>query len=351
MKRTVLFAAAAALMVATSCNKESAIPSLSEEQKVSIEVSIVSNTTPTKATGEVNTSAQAYHTADEAAINNLQVFVFAGDALDGYSAAEAGSTEVECTAGSRDIYCIVNAPSLSDIKTKTALLAATSSLAEDSDNFEMVGYKAGQQITREGSSQITVEVSRIASKIVVKAIQNALRVQGPMTIRRVYITNVAGEVNYGLDYSPDVQGTWYNKGGYQASNNLGSFTQDLGLSAEVASGDSYSVDHYFYAYPNDNAYVPHGNAGWTPKRTLLVVQVEYNGALYDYPVDLGVDLESNKMYVINNLKLVNLGNPDDGGEGGEDEEDIVSGASVEVDVQVVDWGLILLGDESGEIII
>jgi hypothetical protein len=351
MKRKALLAAAAALMVMSSCNKESTIPSVSTGQKVSIDVSIVSKLTPTKVSGEANTSSQAYHTADEAAINNLQVFVFAGDALDGYAAVESGSTEVECTAGTRDIYCIVNAPSLSEIRTKAALLATTSSLAEDSDNFEMVGYKAGQQITREGSSQFTVEVSRIASKIVVKAIQNALKVQGPMTVRRVYITNVAGEINYGLDNIPDAQGVWFNKGGYQVSNNLGSFTQDLDQSAEVASGDSYSVGHYFYAYPNDNAYVPYNNSGWVPKRTLLVVQIEYNGALYDYPVDLGVDLEPNKMYVINNLKLVNLGNPDDGGEGGEDEENIVSGASVEVDVQVVDWGLILLGDERGEIII
>ena len=351
MKKTLLFAAAAALMVLSSCNKESAIPSVSDAKKVSIDVSIVSNLVATKATGEVNTTTPAYQTADEATVNNLQVFVFAGDALDGYSAVETGSTQVECTAGTRDIYCIVNAPSLSAIRTKTDLLAAASSLAEDSDNFEMVGHIDGQEITGEGSSEFTVEVNRIASKIVVKAIQNALRVQGPMTVRRVYVTNVAGEINYGKTNIPDAQGKWYNKGGYQASNNLGSFTQDLSLSAAVEAGESYSASHYFYAYPNDNAYAPHATAGWAPKRTLLVVQIEYNGALYDYPVDLGVNLESNKMYVINNLKLVNLGNPDDGEEGGKDEEDIISGTSVEVDIQVVDWDLILLGDESGEIII
>jgi hypothetical protein len=80
---------------------------------------------------------------------------------------------------------------------------------------------------------------------------------------------------------------------------------------------------------------------------MLVVQIQYNGKLYDYPVDLGVDLESNKMYVINNLKLVNLGNLDDGNEGGADEENPVTGVTAQVTIDIKDWTVVTLGTNGG----
>ena len=350
MKRTILFAAAAALMVFTSCNKDMDEPSSVNTQKVRIDVSIVSGSTATKASGEVNTTTAAYHTAAEQTVNSLQVFVFSDDVLDGYASVENSvSTSVECTAGDRDIYCLVNAPAtLGSIVSKSALLATVSELAENPSGFEMIGSDS-KPVSASGNTQIEVPVNRLASKIVIKSIENALKTGGSFKITRVYISNVAGQINYNLDsYSP-ADGKWYNKGGYQASNNLGSFTQDIGLSAEVASGSAYTTNYYYYAYPNNNAQANYA-ASWAPKRTMLIVQIEYNGTLYDYPVDLGVNLEPNKMYVLDNLKLVNLGNQDDGEEGGSDEEDPVTGSTAQVSVTIVDWDLVLLG-ENGEITI
>lgn len=351
MKNIYLSAALAVLMILTSCSKEADVTSSSQAKKVSVDVSVVSGASSTKASGAVNTTTAEYHTASEQKVNNLQVFVFREDVLDGYASTDnSASTSVECTAGTRDIYCLVNAPvTLGSIMTKTALLAAVSELAENPSGFEMVGSSTGQNIAPGGDADIAVPVSRIASKIVIKGIENALRTGKPMKITRVCLSNVAGQINYGLDIHSPAEGKWYNKGGYQASNNLGSFTQDVSLSAEVANGSAYSTSHYFYAYPNDNPQAGYSGT-WTPKRTMLVVQIEYDGKLYDYPIDLGVDLEPNKMYVLNNLKLVNLGNPDDGQEGGEDEENPVSGSTVQVSVDIVDWSLVLLGTD-GEITI
>lgn len=351
MKNIFLTAAVAALMIMTSCGKENSMPSAPQTQKVSIDVSIVSGVASTKASGSVNTTTAEYHTASEQKVNNLQVFVFSDDALDGYASVDnSASTSVECTAGTRDIYCLVNAPvTLGSTVSKTALLAAVSELAENPSSFEMVGSSTGKTIASGGDTEIAVPVSRLASKIVIKSIENALRTGKPMKITRLCISNVAGQVNYGLDIHSPADGKWYNKGGYQVSNNLGSFTQDLSLSTDVANGSKYSTNHYFYAYPNDNPQANH-SAAWSPKRTMLVVQIEYDGKLYDYPIDLGVNLESNKMYVLNNLKLVNLGNPDDGIEGGDDEENPVSGSTVQVSVDIVDWSLVLLGSD-GEITI
>lgn len=353
MKKTFVFAAMAALVSLVSCNKEATTPSIPQAEKASLYVSVVSGTSMTKATGTVNTTSAEYQTADEQKINNLQVFVFSGDARDGYASVDnKDNAQVSCTAGSRDVYCLVNAPtSLNSIVSKTALLAAVSELKEDGDNFEMIGKKEAQTIASTGDTQIEVPVNRLAAKIVVKGIKNSLKTGKALTVKRVFISNVAGQINYGLTtYSP-AAGKWYNKGGYKSASgaNLGSFTQDVELSASVNNGSSYTTNHYFYAYPNNYAQANYAET-WAPKRTMLVIQIESEGKLYDYPIDLGVDLASNKMYVVNTVVLENLGNDDDGGEGGKDEEDPIVGSTVKVSVDVVDWDLVLLGT-SGDITI
>ncbi|MBR3527559.1 MAG: hypothetical protein IKN88_07280 [Bacteroidales bacterium] len=345
MKKTILSAAFAALMLFTSCDEKIDVPSQASAQKVILDVTIVPDGNPTKAIGTVNTGASNNDTEGETKISTLQIFVFAGDVRDGYvSKNVTTSAQVECTAGTRDIYCIVNGPAtLNSIVSKTALLATVSTLVNNHDNFEMVGFKTGQTIST--NSSVSIPVNRIASKIVVKSIENALRSGGPIAIKKVYITNVAGQFNYGLDTYAAASGTWYNKGGYRANGSIGNFTQDI-FTVNVAAGSTYETNHYFYAYPNNYPQADY-NATWAPKRTMLVVQIQYNGKLYDYPVDLGVDLESNKMYVINNLKLVNLGNLDDGNEGGADEENPVTGVTAQVTIDIKDWTVVTLGTNGG----
>lgn len=341
MKKILLSAAFAAMMLFTSCDEKMDVPSQESSQKVILDVTVVPDGNPTKATGTVNTAASNNDTEGETRISTLQIFVFAGDVRDGYvSKNVTTSAQVECTAGTRDIYCIVNGPAtLNSIVSKSALLAAVSTLVNNHDNFEMVGFKKDQTIAK--NSSVSIPVNRIASKIVVKSIENALRSGGPIAIKKVYITNVAGQFNYGLDTYAAATDTWYNKGGHRASGSIGNFTQDI-MTVNVAAGSKYETNHFFYAYPNNYPQAEY-NATWAPKRTMLVVQIQYNGKVYDYPVDLGVDLESNKMYVINNLKLVNLGNLDDGNEGGADEENPVTGVTAQVSIDIRDWTLVLLG--------
>lgn len=342
MKKLFFLAAIAAMFtLLPSCDEKMDIPEAGA-QKVLLDVSVSAPGAMTKATGSVNTNATNNDTEGEAKVNSLQVFVFAGDVRDGYSTvSNASSTTVACTAGARDIICLINAPALNTVTSKAALLATVSNLGNSASNFEMMGMKS--QTVADGGT-VSVEVNRIASKIVLKKITNSLRAGGAMTIKRVYITNVAGQINYGGDaYSP-ADGKWYNKGGYQASNNLGAFTQDINLTQDVAASGEYTTNHYFYAYPNNYAQANYA-ATWVPKRTMLVIQIQYNGTLYDYPIDLGVALESNKMYVLNNVTLQNLGNVDDGNEGGEDEENPVSGITATVNIDVQDWSVVLVNSD------
>lgn len=341
MKRiTIFLAAAAALLAFSSCNKDAySVPSA---EKAVLTVNIVSPDSypTTKATGEVNTTTPQYQTADESAVNNLQVFVFSNGTRDGYASVTTSTAQVSCTAGSREVYAVVNAPNLSSITTKTALLAAVSTL-DAQGGFEMIGSATA---TVPSTQAVPITVNRIAAKIVVLGIENALSIGKAMTVKRVFISNVAAQINYGLDAYATASQTWYNKGGYSANNNLGAYTNDVDLTAAVASGNTYSTDHYFYAYPNNYAQANYDADGWFPKRTMLVIQIEVDGSLYDYPIDLGVDLEPNKMYVVSNVKLVNLGNEDDGEEGGSDEEDPITSSSVQVTITVNDWTIVNLNE-------
>mgnify|MGYP002626645799 CR=1 FL=1 len=359
MKRTYLAIAAMAALISglTSCDEKLS----PEPQKATIDISIDADGLATKGMGTVATTSTDNLRDDEKNIRNLQVFVFNGDARDGYVQAErqgaeasiTRATKVECTSGVREIWCIANAPSLSSVTSKTALLATVSLLTRNStaNGFVMTGFKSSVTIAKGNKNEQTIPVKRIASKIVVKNIENALRTGGSMKITRVYITNVAGQINYGLDTYATASGTWLNKGGYTSASgqNYDSVTQDINLTANVAAGSKYTTNHFFYAYPNNYPQEDYSDS-WTPRRTMLVVQIEYNSRLYDYPIDLGVDLESNKMYVIDNLKLQNLGNVDDGEEGGADEENPISGATVSVSLEVMDWTVVSLGTD-GEITI
>lgn len=349
MKKTFVFAAAAALLSLASCNKELPVASGIEPERASLSVSLVG--TATRATGSVNTTTPEYQTADEQKINNLQVFVFNGDSRDGYASVDnKDNAEVACTAGTRDVVCLVNAPAtLGSVVTKTGLMAAVSELKANASSFEMVGVKEAQAISSEGTNDIQVPVKRIAAKIVLKGIENQMKSGQDIKVVGVFVSNVAAQINYGLDQYAGAESLWYNKGGYRSAANLGAFTNDMGLTATVANGAKYSTNHYFYAYPNNYAQANYAET-WTPKRTMLVIMIEHLGEQYDYPIDLGVDLASNKMYVINNLKLTNLGNKDDGGEGGKDEEDPIVTSTSKFTVDVLDWDVVLLGT-AGEITI
>ena len=72
-------------------------------------------------------------------------------------------------------------------------------------------------------------------------------------------------------------------------------------STTVSNEKPYEKEHVFYPYPNptkDDNY----DASWTPRHTLLVVEVTFESKKGYYPVVLPV-LERNKTYVIDELVI------------------------------------------------
>ena len=306
MKRSILILLGAALTCSVlSCNKNDS-PATPAAEKIRIVVDVEGSGAPqTRVTGVVSNS-----TSTEAKVNSLQIFVFNGDQIDGYGSSTGSLTAtVSCTAGTRDIWAVVNAPSLNSVSTKTQLLSTVSSLAAEISNFQMIGSKS-ETLQKDGNVRITVD--RLAARVVLKGIKNALTnpaQAASFKVLSVYLTNVAGDVDFGHGSTYTVS-KWYNRRGYQAANNLGAFTYDA-VNKTVASGATDSEAHYFYSMPNGNAAAIGGP--WTPRAARLVIKVEVAGVVYDYPITLPA-LESNKSYEISLVTITRLGNPDDGNE-------------------------------------
>ena len=285
-KGFLMMAAVAAVFGTMSCKKDN-VPSMNHgnanpvdgertELTVGIATGITKSTTITA--------------DDEVKVNNLQVFVFRGDALDAYGVADNASTvTVSCTKGNREVYAVVNAPDLKDIATKTDLLAAKSALSDnDESNFVMIG-KTNADLPSE--LPVNVEVDRIVSKVVLKTVNRAFTSAAlaalNFSIDEIFITNVAGDVNYGLTDNPL---EWYNKMDYNSE--MAMFTHDA-PAASVVNEEAYSTQHTFYCYPNKAA--DSDATSWSPRRTRLVLKTTLGTDTYYYPVTLP-ELENNKSY-------------------------------------------------------
>ena len=308
MRKITFLAAVAATLCTVACNKNmdtqiNEVPNpANEQERFELKVQVRSG-------GDlVQTKSTTITPASEVIVNNLQVFVFRGDALDAYGKV-TGEDEItlSCTGGERQVYALVNCPDLSAISTKTALLAASSQLSGNGPtSFQMIGHQ--DEVDLPDDSPVTIDVHRLAARVVIKKISRDFTVSAlaakSLTIDQIFITNVAGDINYGETASPSV---WYNKMAY--SNEQALFTYDAPASS-LANEASYSTAHSFYAYPNPT--VGDAEAGsWSARHTRLVVKTTLGTDVYYYPITLPV-LQANKSYEIEELILTRPGsdNPD-----------------------------------------
>ncbi len=338
----IIFPAMAAIAALASCQKGPS--SNAPEQSVPIRLVVgLNDHFSTRATGVESNSA-----AGESKVNSLQVFVFNGDVLDGYgTSSNSLSATVSCSSGQRDIYCVTNVPSLASVTSKSALLSQVAQLSESPSSFGMYGKLLNQSLEADGS--LSVDVYRFAGRVVIKSIVNALANEAQaaaFTLDAIYLTNIAGDVEFEHTGSqPYVVSQWYNRKGYEADNNLGSFTYDA-VGSAVASGAAHQVPHYFYTMPNaENAAV--GGDTFTPRRCRLVIKATIAGVANYYPILLPA-IEGCKSYEINSVTLTRPGNHDDDEY---PEEKPIEGFDQGFQVQVQDWNVVLLGDSNGNITI
>ena len=325
-KGFLMMAAVAAVFGTMSCRKDN-VPSMNQGN-----TNVPADGERTELTVGIATGMTKSTTItadDEVKVNNLQVFVFRGDALDAYGVADNASTvTVSCTKGNREVYAVVNAPDLKDIATKTDLLAAKSALSDnDESNFIMIG-KTNADLPSE--LPVNVEVDRIVSKVVLKTVNRAFTSAAlaalNFSIDEIFITNVAGDVNYGLTDNPL---EWYNKMDYNSE--MAMFTHDA-PAVSVVNEEAYSTQHTFYCYPNKAA--DSDATSWSPRRTRLVLKTTLGTDTYYYPVTLP-ELENNKSY---ELELT-ITRP-----GSDSPDNPVSFADCSFSISVKPWTVITVSD-------
>lgn len=150
----------------------------------------------------VLTKSTTIMAANEEQVNNLQVFVFRGDALDAYASVDNDDElTVSCTAGERQVYALVNCPDLSAVSTKTALLATSSLFSQNTGtSFQMIGHQDGVNLPDD--SPVTIDVHRLAARVVIKKITRAFTVPAlaakTFSIDQIFLINVTGWTTVGV---------------------------------------------------------------------------------------------------------------------------------------------------------
>ena len=255
---------------------------------------------------------------NEEKVNNLQIFVFRGNELDAYGKIDdALQLTLSCTAGDREVYAAVNAPDLSAINSKADLLATVSELSNNHlDSFEMFGSK---EVSLPSQSTVSIDVERIASRIVVKGIERAFTSAGLKTldfnIDAIYVINVANSRSY--DFTA-INTDWYNEHLYEEE--LAELTHDA-VGQKIAQGNKYETAHSFYVYPH----------AADVEITRLVIETTLGTKKYYYPINMPA-LERNKSYEVD---LVTITRP-----GSDDPNEPVSFADATFEVKVIDWTVV-----------
>lgn len=301
MKAKIFIAAAAvaASALLVGCNKTLVIPSEEEPSADYSPASLTVNIPLGDATKAVGTGTEA----DEKKLTSVQVMIFteAGN-LEASKTSASGSLELSCTKGSKTVAAVVNAAELTGVKTLSELRARTYALTDNNfKSFVMYGQKAVS--VNAANVAVTLEVQRLASKVVIKKITNALELQQyqstPVQVKGIYLINVAGNTTF-AGAAPTL---WLNKMKNEASADCLYYEKPAALSVAYKASDATS--HCFYCYPNPTAD-DNSQTSWSARHTRLVVEATVGGHLCYYPMTLP-KLAGNTVYTIGELTITRLG--------------------------------------------
>jgi hypothetical protein len=281
---------------------------------------------------EDNANTKGTSTANETGITLLQVFVFNPDgSLDAYGYGYTASLTLSVTTGSKDIYAVVNAPSLSSVTTKDGLLSSYTYLPDNSlTALQMIGTVT-YNVTSNITGSIPILVSRIVARIAINKITNGLLFPAyqikTLTINKIYVINVPLQTTY----ARNVVYWWFHKMAYDTSVSgyMDYFLYDvISSGGTIAYGASYDTPHYFYVYPNPTA-TDSQSTTWSARYTRLVIEATLDGTTYYYPISIP-NIESNKTYTVTDLHITRPGS---------DSPDIpVATGTLSATISITDWG-------------
>ena len=325
MRRKLYFAAIAAVALA-ACDEKVIEEPVTESGLIRLNLSVPL----------VETRSEG--TDDERKVNDLQVYLFDGaGALEAYDKVAGSEVSLECTPGAKQLVAFVNAPEINDIQKYDELKQKVSDLADNYRNSLVMAGEISKEVTESGD--ITIPVSRIAAKITLGTVTNAMALEylkdKNFTINEMYLVNVAGTTGYLADKPVEF---WYNPtrlGGSDDDHKVLRLATQVGMtSAKIEYGKTYQSGYSLYTYPN-STQTDNSDTEWSPRYTRLVLKAYLGNTLYYYPVSIP-DIQRNTAYVVN----VTITRP------GSSSPDIpVDLEAASVNISIADWAD---GDEINE---
>jgi hypothetical protein len=325
MKKQLLIIAVVALIV-SACQKENQCETCKEGKPVEVTVSI-NGTAMSKSTGNTY--------ANESKVSNLQILAFDADGeLENYRSVDNEmSVTLLASSGEKTVWAVVNAPSLEGISTIDELRGTMTNLSDNTlDNFVMTG-SVTEELT--DGAVIAITVRRLVARVSVAKITTAFAdtpayAGKTLKLTGIYMLNVAGAVSLSLDGEPSL---WYNKLRHE-DETADTFLYDT-LDQTIDNNSSYEVEHAYYPYPNNVDVsvksIDEENRGiWSPRRSILCIEVEFDGVAGYYPIELPV-IDRNKTYVIEEVVLTRAP--------GDKPYDPIDTGAATVNITVQDWEL------------
>ena len=190
MKKILYLTAAAVIAALVSCTTDS-LPEAPEQATVPVTINVGAPLTKRVGTN-----------SNDMKLKNFQIFVFTNTGKFEV-ASDLKTTGAQATLnvlpGAKHIWAVANITSaLPEPASESAFLATSSSLLNNAcDKIAMSGFSE-PTITTE--TQIAVQLKHIACKIVIDSIRRAFVKEDyagiPLTIRSIYLSNVAGSCDY-----------------------------------------------------------------------------------------------------------------------------------------------------------
>jgi len=297
MKKKLMIIAVFSLAT-IACQKENDCTVCSKGEPVEVTVSI-------DGTGMSKSTGNSY--ANESKVNNLQILAFnANGELENYNSVDNEmSVTMLASSGEKTIWAVVNAPSLEEITTLEDMNGTLTGLADNAlDSFIMTGSVTAELTD---GAVVAVTVRRLVARVSVSKITTSFpdtpAFEGKtLKVKGIYMLNVSGAVRYSLEGEPIL---WYNKLKHE-DEQADSFLFDA-LDRTIENNSSYEVEHTFYPYPNNTDIgvkeIDEESRGiWSPRRSILCIEVEYDGVTGYYPIELPV-IERNKAYLIEEVLI------------------------------------------------
>lgn len=279
---------------------------------------------------QMRTKASGISTDGERGISSLQIAAYNSEGMmEEYVSTETGNATLSLRRGVFDIYAVVNAPSLASAGTKSSLLSSVSRLSDNAvGRLVMFG---GTDCDVSGDGDVTIDVARVVSKIVVDKVTNGFAdswLSGKaLTLNAIYLTNVNGSAKYDGTMEGSI---WHDRMGFDPSEQqeIKALIYDQ-VGQSIPQGGSHSTVHSFYCYANGTDANPRGGS-WSPRHTRLVLDASVSGVSDHcyYVLDLPA-IQHNRVYEFTDIKLVNLGS--------EDEETLADANALCFSVSVSEW--------------